>query len=220
MSVMQRVVIAVPSYRGLGFETAKQLSALVDAGAVLQVVYGCSDVAWARNMVLTSAIDNHPDRKCVLCIDDDMVFGLELATDLCDAVLATGIPHAAAYPTAHQSMAGTRYHDTPDRWAMGLGFAGIPMAQLIELGNRTGRIDGPNRSAYPFCECRVWGGRWSADDFTLSRKLGGFRVKHRVGHRKEWPLWLDSQSYANVLRPNVECPPKPGDTSLLLAVDE
>lgn len=219
---MDRVVVVVASYRGVGQPTQACLRALERHGAHVITTTGIPDVALARNDVLTLALGRKRNADVFLLADDDMVWPLEAAAKLVGLARSTGEPWSAAYATADGSLAATPLDWHAERTdglrMVGLGFCAIPVARLEALAKRLGTVIGPQgKQLVPFCQCSVvtpehdGRPRWCSEDYWLCRSLGGVRLAPYVaaGHLKEVPLWPDDATLTRLAEGTALPPSEP-----------
>jgi hypothetical protein len=168
---------------------------------------GSSDVAFARNVALSftcSAFDKNADRDVVLLVDDDMVFNLDQAREVCDVARKTRCPASAVYPTAISEMAASRQWAPPGKWLAGLGFLAIPRENLLELARRSPSfVWRDNRTLYEFTNSALHlvdgQHRWYGEDYWLCHRLGGVNLLPiAVGHLKTVPLTAGDETLAKV----------------------
>jgi hypothetical protein len=205
---MKNVALVVASNRSIPSETQASLHRLVAAGALQHNVEGSSDVAFARNVSLSILVETfrrEPARNVALLIDDDMVFTLLQAMELCAHVHGFGRPASGIYPTAVGEIAATSaLCPFPGRWLAGLGFFAIPRDALLKLADespswewRDGKTlwEFTNSALHEIGERRLWVG----EDYWLSYRLGGVDLLPiAVGHLKMIPLYADDETVRRV----------------------
>lgn len=186
---MQRVLIAVPTHRGIAYDKTKEaIRQLVRLGAEVKLASKISDIAGGRSWLLTESLEyaEATDRDVILCIDDDMDFTTRDAEVVIEHARRTGIAASACYMTEEGNLAGCRF--VPRRHLVGLGFCAIPVRLLRNVASRVPYVQfAGKRRIYAFCESRAHVGddEWRAEDYDLCRKLGGVDLLPiAVGHIK------------------------------------
>lgn len=177
-------------------------------GALRLELAGCSDVALARNLLYTAALDTAPDRITVfLFVDDDMSFTPAQARLVVEHAEETGRLCSGVYGGPQGDLAAMR-RDDGDGWWVGLGFAAVQREQLSRVAQQlprlTMRAGGREQTVYPLCQSRMWeregrDARWMSEDFWLCEQLGGaLLVKVPIGHLKTVPLYPDATTLDRV----------------------
>lgn len=193
---MKNTIIVVSSNRDIEQDTQLMLRKLGNLGAVVLLQRGSPDVAFARNKVLTWAVDmleKTPERDMVLMLDDDMFAPEETIQEVVDRARRLQEPCSAVYTTAKATLAGARMEAKPGYWFTGLGCFAIPRALLLELDARMPKFTHYDDEVYTaFTSTGEEGGIWYAEDFRLCLNLGGARLLPiPVAHIKKWHLWPD-----------------------------
>lgn len=192
------------SNRPVAEECTGCLRALEDAGAAVVLQAGSSEVSLARNLALSRALNvvQHGDKPLdvVLMVDDDMVFALRAAEVVIASARGTGLPASACYALASGRIPFERLPG--GRFMGGLGFLAVPVAVLASLATRAHAVttdDG--ESFWEFTssgsEPREDGTRrWLADDYRLTRALGGVDLLPvAIGHLKAKVILPDRAAF-------------------------
>lgn len=202
---MKKTVIVVSTLRDLTRTTRECVRALQAAGAVYIEQQGVPDVAFARSIALSetcSALRGPlPERDVVLMMDDDMIVDQEAAQEVVSHARRTGVAVSAAYATVKSTLAGTRWLDgpTPGRWLAGLGCLAIPRKLLLELEQQSESVELDGKVYSAFTWCGPENGAWVAEDYRLSKRLGGvYMLPVAVGHLKPWPLYPDDDTIERI----------------------
>jgi hypothetical protein len=192
--------VAIASYSGVPDPLCSQSLNQLQPAA-FHIRSGLSDVALARNTVLTAVVDD-PDCgeafDVVLLVDDDMVFTLQDAERLIARARETGRVHSAAYSTADSRLVVTTWPEwLPHKpgpkgelqFLTGLGFMAVPIAELRRLQLQRPRVRvSAEISIVPFCvsgpdfehNC------WVSEDHAFCRAVGGVLLEPIcVGHVKK-----------------------------------
>lgn len=204
---MDRTLIVCASYRGVSLPTKNAIATLELHGARLLCGVGVADVALARNIVLTRALQNRGGADVCLLVDDDMVWELEAARKLVRLARESGECWSGTYATKDGTLAATHFEwkgtRTDGLRMVGLGFCAVPMAKLEGLAHRLGAVIGPSgQHVVPFCQCSIVTPehdglpRWCSEDYWFCLAVGGVRLAPHVaaGHLKEVPLWPDDET--------------------------
>ena len=190
------------SNREIEAATKKTLQALTDGGALVLLETGSSDVAFARCRALSWACETlreYPERDVVLMLDDDMEVPAETAQRLVDEARSLGRACSAVYATLNSKVAAARWHERPGLWLVGLGCVAIPRALLLELEERSESFEVNGRFYSAFTWSGPEEGSWVAEDFRLSKNLGGVHLcPLAVGHIKKGALWPDDETLARL----------------------
>lgn len=208
---MGNVLVLMATNRELEPQTRQCVAAMRRLGAAYLAVQGHSDVTQARNHELSlgcEALRNHPERDAVLMLDDDMVVPPETALELVREALASGHACSAAYATAGAKLAGGRWRPRgggdwteglKERWLMGLGCIAIPAPLLLQLERESASYEVLGKVYSEFTWSKAEDGGWVAEDFRLSKRLGGVRLLPiGVGHVKKGELWPDDETIAAI----------------------
>ena len=199
---MKNVVVVMSSNREIEAATKKTLHGLTDLGALVLLETGSSDVAFARCRALSWACEtlrSYPERDVVLMLDDDMDVPTATAQDLVDQACALGRPCSAVYATLNAKVAAVRWPEAPGLWLVGLGCVAIPRALLLELEERSESFEVNGRFYSAFTWSGPENGSWVAEDFRLSKNLGGVELcPLAVGHIKKGALWPDDETLARL----------------------
>lgn len=218
---MHGVVVALPVYGAPSRVTIQSIRSL---GAVRTFeLHGCSDIAMARNRLLTSVLEETKgtDADVVLCVDADMVFTRETVEDLVGRARSTGRAWSAIYASASGHLCAALREDleewvdpvtqvTYHAYLAGMGLMAIPLELLRALAQKRKPIRGPKGMIYPLC---TTGPRytdahgqpmvpyWESEDYSLSRRLGGVLLAPvSAGHEKPIPLWPDDATVETLAR--------------------
>ncbi|HKY34836.1 MAG TPA: hypothetical protein VJN18_02750 [Polyangiaceae bacterium] len=199
---MKNVIVVMSSNRELERATKNTLQAITDLGGVVLLETGSSDVAFARCRALSWACETlreYPDRDVVLMIDDDMEVPTETAQALVDQARTLGRACSAVYATLNSKVAAVRWPERAGLWLVGLGCVAIPRALLLELEERSESFEVNGRFYSAFTWSGPEDGSWIAEDFRLSKNLGGVKLcPLAVGHIKKGALWPDDETLARL----------------------
>ena len=199
---MKKSIIVMSSNREMEAATKKTLQALTDGGALVLLETGSSDVAFARCRALSWACETlreYPERDVVLMLDDDMEVPAETAQRLVDEARSLGRACSAVYATLNSKVAAARWHGRPGLWLVGLGCVAIPRALLLEIEERAESFEVNGRFYSAFTWSGPEEGSWVAEDFRLSKNLGGVHLcPLAVGHIKKGALWPDDETIARL----------------------
>jgi hypothetical protein len=213
---MKTTIIVMSSNREIEAATKTSLQNLTDLGALVLLETGSSDVAFARCRALSWTCDTlreHPERDIVLMLDDDMDVPVETAQALVAEARRTGRACSAVYATLRSKVAAVRWSERPGLWLVGLGCIAIPRALLLDLEERSESFEINGRFYSAFTWCGPEDGSWIAEDFRLSKNLGGVTLcPLAVGHIKKGALWPDDETLARLASPEsvpAEPPPAP-----------
>lgn len=204
---MQNLILVTSSNRGAEKHTARLFAALEARGAAHVKQDGSPDVAFARCMALTAAcavLRVRPERSVVVMMDDDMVCPVETVEELARRAIDSGKACSAAYATQSAHLAATRWkvdgqqkRDVDGRllWLVGLGLIAVPRELLLEVDAASPKFTYRGQTLTAFCGSYAEDGEWWAEDYDLSRNLGGVRLEPLgVGHIKKMPLWPDDET--------------------------
>jgi hypothetical protein len=204
---MNKTIVLISSNRGMEPETRALVSTLQRAGGLLLLETGSADVAYARNRGLSfacEALREYTERDTVLMIDDDMSFSGETAQLLVDRSRELGIAVSGAYATKTSKLAGCRWPEAPGRWLVGLGGIAIPRALLLSLEAASVSFESAGRFLSQFTWCSAENGGWVAEDYRLSKRLGGVHLEPvGLGHVKKGELWPDDETIAAIAKGEV-----------------
>ena len=181
---LSHVVVAVATRSGVNPLTAQCIDQLLGAGATVASVANCSDVALARNLLLTRVLRLvPPERTTILMVDDDMSFERKTAEAIVEA--AEDGPTSACYLTSAGALA--HHRRGPRNWLTGLGFLAVKRTDLQALADKLEPVTGLNgEKLLPFCQCGPRDGQWWSEDYWLTDALGGVRLARvAVGHIKQ-----------------------------------
>jgi hypothetical protein len=210
---MKNTIIVMSSNREIEAATKKSLQNLTDLGALVLLESGSSDVAFARCRALSWTCDTlreHPERDVVLMLDDDMDVPVEIAQELVAQARSTGRPCSAVYATLRSKVAAVRWAERPGLWLVGLGCIAIPRALLLDLEERSESFEVCGRFYSAFTWSGPEDGSWVAEDFRLSKNLGGVTLcPLAVGHIKKGALWPDDETLARLAGPESSRPDSP-----------
>jgi hypothetical protein len=210
---MKNVVVAVASNRPIPAATQQALASLRAAGAAHHNVEGSSDVAFARNVMLSLLVHTmraDPARDVALLVDDDMVFNVDQARELCAHAVAKQCAASAIYPTAvGEIAANSRLCPVRGKWLTGLGFFAIPRAALFALADASPAFDWrPGINLWEFTTSSLHElchlddqpePYWLGEDYWLCIRLGGVDLLPiSVGHLKLVPLECDEYTLQRV----------------------
>lgn len=210
--LMSHNLVICSSHHGICSATQGSIGALVRRGYNAVVDEGCADVALARNMALSRALEKvreleNVDEYVFLLIDDDMVFDATQADILCAQARMIRMPVSGIYATAMATVAATLLEPTTRRYLTGLGFLAIPVPLLLELESKSQSFRHGDGTYTEYC----WTGcadrfasqllppklhdGWISEDYCLTLRLGGARLSRMaIGHMKTVPLYPDSMS--------------------------
>lgn len=202
---LKHVVLVMATREGVNDQTRKCVDRVEELGASRLQLAGCSDVATARNLLLTHALDTCEEHKTVfLLVDDDILFDPGVAQLVCEDALEGEQPVSAVYATNNGAIAGTPRGD--GLWNTGLGFLAVRRDKLAEYAETLGgKLPGMNKNLiYPFCQSRVSrdGKEWHAEDYWFCDGMGGVVLKPLgVGHLKRVPLTPDQHTLDMIADP-------------------
>lgn len=210
---MKNAIVVMSSNREIEAATKKTLQAATDRGALVLLETGSSDVAFARCRALSWACETlreYPGRDVVLMLDDDMDVPEETAQALIDEARRLGRACSAVYATLNSKVAAVRWPERPGLWLVGLGCVAIPRALLLELEERAESFEVNGRFYSAFTWSGPEDGSWVAEDFRLSKNLGGVHLcPLAVGHIKKGALWPDDETLARLASAESSPPPTP-----------
>ena len=199
---MKNTIIVMSSNREIEAATKKTLQNLTDLGALVLLETGSADVAFARCRALSWACEKlreHPECDAVLMLDDDMDVPADTAQALTDRARELGRACSAVYATLTARVAAARWPDHPGLWLVGLGCVAIPRALLLDLEERSESFEVNGRFYSAFTWSGPDAGNWIAEDFRLSKNLGGvYLCPLAVGHIKKGALWPDEETLARL----------------------
>ena len=202
---MRDVIVVVSSNREIEKATKQTLQSLTDLGALVLLETGSSDVAFARCRALSwtcETLRERPERDVVLMLDDDMDVPTETAQALIDEARRLQSTCSAVYATLNSKVAAVRWSERPGLWLVGLGCVAIPRTLLLELEERSESFEVNGRFYSAFTWSGPEDGSWIAEDFRLSKNLGGVHLcPLAVGHIKKGALWPDDETLALVANP-------------------
>lgn len=142
----------------------------------------------------------------------------ETAQALVAEARRTGRACSAVYATLSSKVAAVRWPARPGLWLVGLGCIAIPRALLLDLEERSESFEVNGRFYSAFTWSGPEDGSWVAEDFRLSKNLGGVTLcPLAVGHIKKGALWPDDETLARLatseslpaqpLRPSIQGEP-------------
>lgn len=192
---MLKSLIAIPALSHIDY---RLMHVIMQSGVPLLPLYGFSDLARVRSVLLTKAVAKGAER--ILLIDSDIVPTVDQIAELTSTSLVTpdqavtGLypvkgrnawaVHAATPEEAEKASEG---EDFDAEWA-GLGFACVHRESLIRLISFLPLITDPELQWTPFCVPGVVGNTYYPDDRVLWWRLANSGVKLRalshlkVGH--------------------------------------
>lgn len=194
----QRVLCITPTRSGLQPLTRRCIDALCDLGAARLELAGTSDIALARNLLLTRAREAPEHRDVFMLIDDDMSFSAAQAELLVQECLERDAPVSAVYATNASCLAATRRAD--GTWLTGLGFMALTRGCLQKYADELVSVVGINNERFlPFCQTGPHyedeGGVWLSEDYWFCRALGGVQLlPFSVAHLKRMPITADLET--------------------------
>lgn len=200
---LKNVCVLIPTREGISTNTRNCLDDLIVLGARRVVVSGCADVALARNLLMTRALDlTTEETECFLLLDDDILFDRATAQLLVERALLANRAVSAVYCTNDGHIAARRLDD--DRWLTGLGFMAVPRSLLQIFANALPRLKSAReQDLYAFCQSRMLendkelGTVWLSEDQWFCHCLGGVVLAPlRVQHWKRVPLLPDDHTMA------------------------
>lgn len=212
--LMLHNVVICSSHHGICSATQGAIGSLVRRGYNALIDEGCADVALARNMALSRAMEKIRELEDVneyvfLMVDDDMVFDATQADILCAQARMIQMPVSGIYATAGATVAATLLDPVTRRYLTGLGFLAIPVPRLLELESKSQSFrhgEGGPYTEYCWTGCADRCGAshqlppalhdgWISEDYCLTLRLGGARLSRMsIGHMKTVPLYPDSLS--------------------------
>lgn len=174
--------LATPTRNGVtGVPLACRDALLRDWGCRLIELKGCSDLALARNILLTTACRESAD--VVLLVDDDIVYNSHQAWELARKAQKSSTLVSGLYILENRNFAASPRGK--NRWRTGLGFAAVSVESLLSLNLPL--VNSSRGEIYPFCQFRVNGNRrWTSEDYWLCELFGGAELAEDVivGHVK------------------------------------
>lgn len=181
--MFQNVCVLQPTLVGALPPCQEAVDQLSMRGAQRIRITGCSCIAMARNMLMTSALLNAPEECSVfLLVDGDISFSVEDALVLVQYAeqhdkLISGIYGSLDGTIAHcKSPAGT--------WRIGLGLAAISRKFLQQIADGL-ELTRTKSEFWPFCQARVNdAGEWLSEDYWFSDLCGGAVLLPAIG--KHW----------------------------------
>lgn len=207
---MKNTLVLVCSNRNVEKATTVALAALVSRGAARLDLDHVGDVALARNLGLSRALEvlhRAPRYDVVLMVDDDMVFTADQAQELVAYVRATGVAASAAYVLHDGMLAASHYRG--DRWQTGLGFLAIPFRVLDALAHSSRKFRASRVAkewTFEFTESSPVESEtvgelvWEPEDYCLTRRLGGVvLLPLPVGHIKRKVLTCARSGLADLI---------------------
>src|SRR5258706_14412186 len=201
---MKNTIVVMSSNREIERQTKSTLQDLANLGAMLLMETGSADVAFARCRALSWACEKlreYPERDVVLMLDDDMDVPADTAHPLTDRARELGRACSAVYATLTSKVAAARWPDHPGLWLVGLGCVAIPRALLLDLEERSESFEVNGRFYSAFTWSGPEGGNWIAEDFRLSKNLGGLELGPlAVGHIKKGALGPEDETLAHLAR--------------------
>ena len=203
---LRHVMVLTPTRDGVCTDTRRCVERLEALGAKRLEISGVSDVAMARNMLLTQAlmlID--ASITMFLLIDDDMVFDAGTAQLLVDRAEQSEHPVSAMYSTP----VSLAHSERPEgRWFSGLGFMAVRVDKLKQYASRLPLLKAINREpAFPFCQCRPHPRRetWLSEDYWFCDQMDGVMLAPLVvKHLKKVPVYPDQETVNAVMRKGLE----------------
>ena len=200
---MKNLLIVVSSNRGIADATKRAIEAQRGNGAKYIEQQGCSDVALARNMALTMAVNTCAEDKeidTILMVDDDVVFGNEQVVKVVETSRQLNVPVSACVATVLGALSGRPVSKL--LWETGLSFLAIPRSKLMDLASRSKSFRLPvEGNCIVFTWCGIDGDAWISEDYRLCRRLGGIRLEPvRVGHLKRIPIWIGEDGQENLIQ--------------------
>jgi len=206
---MDKVLIVTPSASGrIDYRVQRAWKVCESYGARQLLGTECSDVALARNTVLTPALELDPSRDVFLLLDDDIVAPIDVVLKLVGYARKTGRPASAAYGTQHGKFCATKLDWNPNsqRWMTGLGCCAIPRAVLKGYAETLPVVLGPDDSKLlPFTQSRYVNDhagalRWCSEDYWFCRAIGGVDLLPLpVQHLKVVPIIPDAESVNEII---------------------
>lgn len=203
----KRIIILTVSHHGEEAQMRKCLSAAMTAGTGLLLIdEGASEVAFARNLILTRLLDELPPnsvREVATCIDDDISFTLANLLKLADEAWTSGNPTAGIYVNGQGQIQAEL---NGKNWETGLGFFAIPIPVLRAAASRISRVK--HRAyppgIYPFCQSGIHPEtpeEWCPEDKWLCRTLRPVAIGSVIAaHIRKIGLEPTSDSVADVIK--------------------
>lgn len=205
--LLRETIVCCNSYRGMQKQTEQCLKALTAGpdGAEMMTVTGCPDLAEARSLLLTRAMDRAKARAfgkapatLLLIVDDDMVFSREQALELLTITKVVGHPTSGVYSTSEGRLAAQPWSDLPKRWLAGFGFMAVPIAKMREVEESLPLLQEGDHQIRMWCgsgENPKRPGIWCIDDYWFCLHFDGVRLSPiGVGHIKTVPLYPSDET--------------------------
>lgn len=170
------------------------------AGLPSSILSGVSDTALARNVAFSTALIamEKENYEMFVFVDDDMVFDRETVESLIEYATELDHPTSALYVMQSGRPALSCQHSDPDwkkcLWYTGLGMMAVPAHSLLKLAAGSEKLATDMGQIHAFTWSSPHEGKWSSEDYTFCRRLGGVRLAPlRVGHIKPTTLWPDQK---------------------------
>ena len=190
--------ILVCSHTAISGPTQVMLDACRRDGAQLQTLYGVSDIALARNRILTVSLEaiKRTTLDTVLLIDDDISAPLSHVQELVHESRSRKLPVSGVYANAEGIPNAIEWPLT-GKWLTGLGFIAIPVAALEALKART--VEGNSGEDIKlFCQSGYHverPGFWTSEDYWLCLQLGGVMLAPiPADHYKRVPVHVSRET--------------------------
>jgi len=194
---LKHCAVLTPTREGVTSATRNCISELEQLGAERLDMAGCSDVALARNLLLSRALRHMPDHiTTFLLVDDDMIFDRATAQLVVERAEQEGKPVSAVYPTNTLQLAAMRWEN--GLWLTGLGFMALPRVLLRNFVSQHKALPAMNGiEVWPFCQSAPSpdGSMWWSEDYWFSYNMGGVILARLTAkHWKRMPLFADEQT--------------------------
>lgn len=211
---LRHVWCLTPSKNGIESLTRRCIDSVCELGAGRLELTGCADVALARNLLMTKALESAPAEVTVfLLVDDDMSFSRAQAELVVGECLERERPVSAIYATNSAAMAHTRRSD--GTWLSGLGFMAVQRAHLVRMAEALGTVSAINGNAiHPFCQSAARAHAWFSEDYWFCDLMGGVDLlPMAVAHLKKIPLTADAHTIDRVLSGALDVPEEKEDSN-------
>lgn len=202
------VCVVIPTREGLPQQASNCLQDLLVLGARRIVLAGCADIALARNLLITRALDTRVDGEhTLLLLDDDILYDRATIQLLVERSRAAKATVSAVYATNDGHVAARPYGG---RWLTGLGCLAVPMSVMIRAASNLLRLKSARgQDLYPFCQSRYLangdrflGPCWLSEDQWFCRSLGGVEIAPlKVQHFKRMALVPDDATMQRLFDP-------------------
>ena len=207
---MKKTLVVMSSNGEVEFPTRCGLLELERAGARNIEQRGSSDVAIARNLALTQAVQvlrGEAEIDVVLMVDDDMAFTLDDAERVVTLARETGIATSGICVVYNSFTGATRSTAQLIQgshllapWASGCAFLAIPRALLLAVAECSRAVTAGELSFLEFVRSRSHAGKWWGEDYCLCARLRGVQfAKVKIGHVKKVALYPDDSMVDEIM---------------------